>query len=151
MIGRTVYFCKELKFLFFWSPFQKCYGGSKNENFDSLQKYIVWPIKWKEILQGLIIRNQNMSQYNSVESALNMALIFFYFQDFSKSARGIILFLLHMCHHTPILHKTAEKPTVMWLFTQNCFKNTVIMTHKIRVLRFLLVIYEQETQRTNFT
>ena len=38
-----------------------------------------------------------MSQYNSVESALKMALIFFYFQDNSKSARGMISFLLDIC------------------------------------------------------
>ena len=66
-----------------------------------------------------------MSQYNSVESALKMVLIFFYFQDYSKSARGMISFLLDICFFTPILHKTAEKPTVMWIFTQNCFESTV--------------------------
>ena len=37
----------------------------------------------------------------------------------------MILFLLVICYYTPILHKTAEKPTVIWLFTQNSFKNTV--------------------------
>ena len=67
-----------------------------------------------------------MSQYNSVESALKMVLIFFYFQDYSKSARGMISFLLDICFFTPILNKTAEKPTVMWIFTQNCFESTVL-------------------------
>ena len=83
------------------------------------------PIKWKEILQGLTIFYQIMSQYNSVESLLKMSQIFFYIADFSKSARWMFLFLLVICYHTPILHKTAEKPTVIWLFTQNYFKRTV--------------------------
>ena len=54
-----------------------------------------------------------------------MNLIFFYFEDNSKSARGMILFLLVTCYCTPLLHNTAEKPTVMRLFTQNCFKSTM--------------------------
>ena len=37
----------------------------------------------------------------------------------------MILFLLVTCSYTPILLKNAEKPTVIWLFTQNCFKSTV--------------------------
>ena len=37
----------------------------------------------------------------------------FYLQDFSKSTRGMILCLLHLCHHTLPLDKTGEKPTVI--------------------------------------
>ena len=37
----------------------------------------------------------------------------------------MILFLLVTCSYTPILLKCAEKPTVIWFFTQNCFKSTV--------------------------
>ena len=68
---------------------------------------------------------QKNSRSNFIESALKMVLIFFYFQDYSKSARGMISFLLDLCFFTPILHKTAEKPTVMWIFTQNCFESRV--------------------------
>ena len=138
LIGHTLYFCKESKFSFFEPPLHFWNGDQKNENFNFLQKYAVRPIKWKGILQGLTIWNQKMSQYNSVESALKMVLIFFYFQDYSKSARGMISFLLDICFFTPILHKTAEKPTVMWIFTQNCFESTVagywnVVTHNIPV------------------
>ena len=68
LIGRTLYFCKELKFSFFESPLQKSNGGSKNENFISVLNHIVWPIKWKGILHRLTIRGQKIDQYNSVES-----------------------------------------------------------------------------------
>ena len=37
----------------------------------------------------------------------------------------MILFLLGICYCTLILRKSAEKPTVIWLSTQNCFKSTV--------------------------
>ena len=76
------------------------------------------PIKWKGILHRITIWNQKMSQYNSIESAMKMGLIFSYFEDYSKSARGMILFLLVTCYTTPLLYKNAEKPTVMWFFTQ---------------------------------
>ena len=59
-----------------------------------------------------------MSQYNSLESELQIGLIFFYFEDYSKSARGMILFLLVTCSYIPILLKNAEKPTVIWLSTE---------------------------------
>ena len=85
----------------------------------------MWPIKWKEILYRITIWNQKMSQYNSLESALQIGLIFFYFEDYSKSARGMILFLLVTCSYIPILLKNAEKPTVIWLSTENFFKSTV--------------------------
>ena len=90
-----------------------CNGNSKNENFNSLQKYIVRPIKWKGVLQRLTIWNQILSQHPSVESALKIGLIFFYFEDYSKSAWGMILFLLVTRSYTPILHEKAEKPTVI--------------------------------------
>ena len=54
-----------------------------------------------------------MSKYSSLESALKIGLIFFYFEDYSKSARGMILFLLVTCSYIPILLKNAEKPTVI--------------------------------------
>ena len=66
-----------------------------------------------------------MSQYNSQEFALKMGPIFFYFEYFSKISREMILFLLVTCSYTPIPHKNAEKPTVIWFFTQNFFKSTV--------------------------
>jgi len=68
-----------------------------------------------------------MSQYNSLESALQIGLIFFYFEDYSKSARGMILFLLVTCSYIPILLKNAEKPTVIRPSTENSFKSTVEM------------------------
>ena len=85
----------------------------------------MWPIKWKEILYRITIWNQKMSQYNSLESVLQIGLIFFYFDDYSKSARGMILFLLVTCSYIPIPLKNAEKPTVIWLSTENFFKSTV--------------------------
>ena len=45
-----------------------CNNDSKNENFNSLQKYGVQPIKWKGILHRLTIWSQKLGQYNSVES-----------------------------------------------------------------------------------
>ena len=54
-----------------------------------------------------------MSQYNSLESALQIDLIFLYFKDYSKSAQGMIIFLLVTCSYILILLKNAEKPTVI--------------------------------------
>ena len=122
LIGHTIWFNIEMKFSFFKPPLLFCNSDSKN--FNSLQKYRVRPIKRKGILHRLIIWNRKMSQHTSVESALKMGQIFFYFEDYSKSARGMILFSLVSCYCTPLQHKTAEKPTVMWLFAQNCFKST---------------------------
>ena len=73
----------------------------------------------------IIICNHKLSQHTSIKSALKIGLIFFYFEDYSKSAWGMILSLQVICFCTPILHKTAVKPTVIWFFTQNCFKSTV--------------------------
>ena len=119
--GRTPYFCKELEFSFVESPLQKSIGGSKNENFILRSNHIVLPIKWKEILHRLTIWSQKIGQHNSVESLLKMGLIFFYFENYSKSARWMISFWLLTCYHTPTLRKNAEKPTVMWFFTQIFF------------------------------
>ena len=83
------------------------------------------PIKWKGILHRITIWNQKLNQCNTKESALKMGQIFLYFEDCSKSARWMFLFLLITYSYTPILHKNAEKPTVIWLFTQNSFKSTV--------------------------
>ena len=126
MIGRTVYFCKDFKFSFFESLLQKSNCSSKYENFIFVLNHIVWPIKWKGIFHRITIWNQKMTQYNSKEPALKIkGQIYFYFEDCSKSAWGMILFLLVTCSYTPILLKNAEKPTVIWLFTQNSFKSTV--------------------------
>ena len=54
-----------------------------------------------------------------------MGPISFHFEDYSKSARWMILFWLVPCYHTPTLHKNAEKPTVIWFFTQIFIKSTV--------------------------
>ena len=73
-----------------------------------------------------------------------MVLIFF-FKNFSKNAWRMILFLLHICHHTLILYKTAEKPIVMWLFTQNCIKSTVLS------LVSLVTFYYQDNNKVDLT
>ena len=90
----------------------------------------MWPIKWKEILYRITIWNRKMSQYNSLVSAFKIDLIFFYFEDYSKSARGMILFLLVTYSYIPILLKKAEKPTVIWLSAENFFKSTVQASQK---------------------
>ena len=126
LIGRTLYFCKELKFSFFESPLQKSNGGLKNENFILKLNHIVWPIKWKGILHRLTIWSQKIGQYNSVESSLKMGLIFFHFEDYSKSAQWMISFWLVTCYHTPTLHNNAEKPTVIWFFTQILIESSAL-------------------------
>ena len=37
----------------------------------------------------------------------------------------MILFWLVTCYHTPTLHNNAEKPTVIWFFTQILIESTV--------------------------
>ena len=122
------------KFPFIWNVtlyrlilkvFIFCNGDSKNENFDVLQKYGVRPIKWKRILCRLTMWSQKIGQYNSVESSLKMDLIFSHIEDYSKSARRMILFWLGTCYHTPKLYKNSEKPSDMWFFTQILFESTV--------------------------
>ena len=81
--------------------------------------------QWKGILHRITIWNQNFSQHIPEESALKLGLFFSDFEDYSKSAQGMILFFLVTCSYTPIQLKNTEKPTVIWLFTQNCFKSTV--------------------------
>ena len=125
LIGRTPYFCKKSKFSFFESPLQKSNGGVKNGNFILKFNHIVRPIKWKGILHRLTIWSQKIGQYNSVESSLKMGLIFFHFEDYSKSARWMISFWLVTCYHTPTLYKTAEKVTVIRFFTQTSVGSTV--------------------------
>ena len=91
-----------------------------------MQKYRVRPIKWKGILHRLTLWSQKLGQYNSVASSLKMGLNFSHFEDYSKSARWMILFRLVTCYHTPTLHKNAEKPTVIWFFTQILIESTVL-------------------------
>ena len=45
----------------------------------------------------------------------------------------MILFWLGTCYHTPILHKNAEKPTVMGFCTQILFESTVTKVAHIGV------------------
>ena len=103
LIGRTPYFCKELKFSFFGSPLQKRNGGSKNENFILKLNHIVRPIKWKGILHRLTIWSQKIGQYNSVESSLKMGLIFFPFWRLLKkrSVNDFILASYMLSHPNP--------------------------------------------------
>ena len=89
--------------------------------------------KWKGILHRITIWNQKLNQCNTKESALKMGQIFLYFEDCSKSARWMFLFLLITYSYTPILHKNAEKPTVIWLSTQNSFKSTVWYTPLLNI------------------
>ena len=126
LIGRTIWFNFKMKFSFFEPPLRFCNGDPKNENFNSLQKYGVRPIKWKGILHRLTICSQKIGQYNPVESLLKMGLIFFHFEDYSKSARWMISFWLVTCNHTPTLYKTAEKVTVIRFFTQTSVGSTVL-------------------------
>ena len=92
------YFIKK-KSSFFKPPLLFCDGDSKNENFNSLQKYGVRPIKWKGILRRLTIWSQKIGQYNSVESSLKMDLIFFHHEDNSKSACWMISFWIVTWHY----------------------------------------------------
>ena len=116
---------QKIEIFFFLVTIQKSNGGSKNESFTQKLNHIVWPIKWKGILHRLTIWSQKICQYNSVESSMKMGPIFFYFEDYSKSARWMILFWLFPCYHTPTLHKKAEKPPVILFFTQIFIKSTV--------------------------
>ena len=80
-----------------------------------------------------------------MKNGFQFFLIFKNFQKFSKNAWRMILFLLHICHHTLILYKTAEKPIVMWLFTQNCIKSTVLS------LVSLVTFYYQDNNKVDLT
>ena len=113
LIGRTLYFCKELKFLFFGSPLQKSNGGSKYENFISVLNHILWPIKWKEILHRITIWNKKMSHYNSQESALPQPFLKVKNRFFSKSAPGKISLSIVLVLYTHEIGKTARKSRVM--------------------------------------
>ena len=126
LIGHTIWFYIKIRFSYFEPPLLFCNGDSKNDNFNSRQKYIVRPIKWKGILHRLTICSQKIGQYNPVESLLKMGLIFFHFEDYSKSARWMISFWLVTCNHTPTLYKTAEKVTVIRFFTQTSVGSTVL-------------------------
>ena len=73
----------------------------------------MWLIKCEGILQGLILCNQRMSQYNFRESALKKDLTFIFFEDFIKSAWRIIL-----------------HPNI----TQNCRKNPQMYDFPLRII-----------------
>ena len=108
LIGHTIWFYIEIRFSYFEPPLLFCNGDSKNENFNSLQKYRVRPIKWKGILHRLTIWNQKFSQYIPEESALKLDLFFSDFEDYSKSAQGMILFLLVMFLHSNTTQKCGK-------------------------------------------
>ena len=142
LIGHTIWFYIEIRFSYFEPPLLFCNGDSKNENFNSLQKYRVRPIKWKGILHRLTIWSQKIGQYNSVESSLKMGLIFFHFEDYSKSARWMISFWLVTCYHTPTLHNNAEKPTVIWFFTQILIESTVCNSG-INLVKLIIIFHRK--------
>ena len=142
-------FVKNPNFHFLSHHFQKSNSGSKNENFILKSNHIVWPIKWKGILHRLTIWSQKICQYNSVESSLKMGPISFYFEDYSKSARWMILFWLVPCYHTPTLHKNAEKPTVIWFFTHIFITSTVQRWHTILMFHGNFGIISKKAQLTS--
>ena len=109
MIGHTIWFYIEIRFSYFEPPLLFCNGDSKNENFISLQKYRVRPIKQKGILPRLTIWNQELSQHTPVESALKMGLIFSDFENYSKSAPGKISLSIVLVLYTYEIGKTAKK------------------------------------------
>ena len=113
LIGHTIWFNTEIKFSHFQPPLLFCNGDSKNENLNSLQKYRVRPIKWKEILPRLTIWNQKLSQHTPVESALKMGLIFSDLENYSKSAPGKISLSIVLVLYTYEIGKTSKKPRVM--------------------------------------
>ena len=110
LIGHTIWFYKEIRFSYFEPPLLFCNGDLKNENFNSLQKYRVRPIKWKGFLHRLTICIQKFSQHIPEESVLKLGL---FFSDFEG----------YMLLHPNTAQKCRETHSHM-TFTQNCFKST---------------------------
>ena len=113
LIGRTIWFNTNIKFSYFEPLLLFCNGDSKTENLNSLQKYIVWPIKLKGILPRLTKGNQKLSQHTPVESALKIGLFFSDFENYSKSASGKISLSFVLVLYTCEIGKTAKKPRVV--------------------------------------
>ena len=139
LIGHTIWFYKEFRFSYFEPPLLFCNGDSKNENFNSLQKYRVRPIKWKGILPRLTKWNQKLSQHTPVESALKMGLIFSDFENYSKSAPGKISLSMVLVLYTYELGKTAKKPTVM-SFSPWIGRQTVVRSGLVGCLRIDVIV-----------
>ena len=74
------------------SPLQKCNGGLKYENFIFTWKYIVWPIKWLEILPGIWNWNQNFKIDGSLRSMYKYIRKWTYFSDFCENFQGKFFF-----------------------------------------------------------
>ena len=68
-------------------------------------------------MKGNFVYNNNIESKNEpillIRICITKRFNFFHFKDFSKSARGMILFLLATCSYIPILLKNAENPTVI--------------------------------------
>ena len=134
--------CKKLKFSFF----ELLLHGSKKENFILKSNHIVWPINEREFC----INNME-SEKRSIQYSLEMGLIFFYFEDYSKNTRWMILFCLVTCYHTPTLHKNAEKPTVMWFFTRSFLKAQWPINATLPLSSFQAwCLYEQDSSDNRF-
>ena len=129
LIGRTPYFCKELKFSFFESPLQKSNGGSKYENLISIKNHIVWPIKWKGISSGPIICYQKMSQNNlknflsKIKQKISNFLLFFQKSHWKSFSTWWVLFDIPMTYS-----KLQRKPRVMW-FLSHTNPQTAVQLH----------------------
>ena len=92
LIGHTIYFHVKIKFSFSMSPLQKCNGGLKYKNFIFTWKYIVWPIKWLEILPGIWNWNQNFKIDGSLRSMYKYIRKWTYFSDFCENFQGKFFF-----------------------------------------------------------
>ena len=91
LIGYNIYFQAKKK-SFSMPPLQKCNGGLKYENFIFTWKYIVWPIKWLEILPGIWNWNQNFKIDGSLRSMYKYIRKWTYFSDFCKNFQGKFFF-----------------------------------------------------------
>ena len=69
-----------------------CNGGIKNENLIFSWKYIVWPIKWLEILPGIWNWNQNFKIDGSLRSMYKYIRKWTYFSDFCENFQGKFFF-----------------------------------------------------------
>ena len=88
LIGHTIYFYVKMKFSYFTLPSHFGNGRLKYENFIFIWKYIVWPIKWLEILPGIWILNQNFKIDRSLRSIHGYIRKWTHFSDFCKNFQG---------------------------------------------------------------
>ena len=92
LIGHTIYFHVKIKFSYFRPPLHFCNGDIENENFIFTWKYIVWPIKWLEILPGIWNWNQNFETDISLRSICEYIQNMILFNNFCKNFRGKFFF-----------------------------------------------------------